>query len=121
MNNLDRFMEFVVAAVFVCVGIRNIYSYRRRPKPLGARHAELPFRLPYAVIAAVGLFEILAALALVAPVGPLPQATVVKLAALGLSLMAVAYGIYQIKRQETPTPAVVLFLLTLFVLVGRTI
>jgi len=77
MNSLDRFMEYLVAGVFVCVGLRSIYSYKRRPRALGAREMSLPFGVPYWSVIAVGLFEIAAALALVMPIGAWPQTTLV--------------------------------------------
>src|ERR1700678_3769979 len=67
MNNLDRYMEYLVAGVFLCVGFTRILTYRRRPKPLGAQSASLPFGLPYGTLVAVGLFQIVAALALLTP------------------------------------------------------
>jgi hypothetical protein len=119
MNNLDRFMEFLAAGVFLCVGLRNIWSYRRRPKPLGASNMRLPFGLPYGTIVAVGVFEIAAALVLLIPFGPWPQAVLVRMAALSLAFLMIAAGIYRVRRHEPAAPTAVLFLLTLFVIVGR--
>lgn len=79
----------------------------------------LPFGLPYAAIVAVGVFEIAAALALLIPFGPWPQAALVRLAALSLALLMIAASIYHVRRHEPAAPTAVLFLLTLFVLVGR--
>lgn len=112
-------MEFLVAGVFLCIGLRRIVSYGRRPKALGASQMRLPFGLPYGTIAAVGLFEIAAALALLAPFGPLPQATLVPLAAAMLALLTMAAGIHHVRRHEPATPTVVLFLLAMFVMVAR--
>jgi DoxX-like protein len=119
MNNLDRLMEYLVAGVFLCVGFRKIWSYRRRPKALGASQRSLPFGLPHVTILAIGLFEIVAALALLVQFGPVPQATLVPLAAATLGLLMIAAGIYHVRRHETAAPTAVLFLLTLFVIVGR--
>jgi hypothetical protein len=119
MNSLDRFMEYLAAGVFLWIGVRNIYSYTRRPKALGAGQTRLPMGLPYGAIVAVGLFEVVAALALVAPIGFWPQATLVRLAAVGLAGLMVASSIHHVRRQESAAPTVALFLLTLFVLVGR--
>jgi hypothetical protein len=79
----------------------------------------LPLGLPYGAIIVVGLFEIALASALLAPFGPWPQATLVRLAAAGLALLSVAAGIYHVRRQESAAPAVALFLLTMFVFIGR--
>src|SRR5580658_6265305 len=120
MNSLDRFMEFLVAGVFLCVGLGKLLKYRRRPKALGASQAQLPFGLPYGVIVAVGLFEVAAALVLLfTPFGVLAQVNQARMAALLLALLTVGAGFYHVRRQETAAPALVLFLLTLFVMVGR--
>ena len=65
MTNLDLLMEFLLAAAFLWIGFAQILSYRRRPKALGADNRRLPLGLPYGVVVAIGIFEIVAALALV--------------------------------------------------------
>jgi hypothetical protein len=119
MNSLDRLMEFLVAGVFLLIGLRKILSFRRRPRTLGARHRRLPLGLPYGVIVAIGLFEIVAALAIVTPFGPWPQATLVRFAAAGLAVLTLSACFYHARRRESAAPTVALFLLTIFVLVGR--
>lgn len=119
MNSLDRFMEYLVAGVFLCVGIAKILSYRRRPKALGAQPARLPFGLPYGWLVAVGLFEVVAALALITPFNLMPQVTLAQLAAAGLVLLTIAAALYHMRRRESAIPNVVLLLLILFVIVGR--
>lgn len=119
MNSLDRFMEYFVAGVFLCVGAAKILRYKRRPRPLGALPASLPLGLPYGCILAVGLFQIAAALALVMPFGLLPQLTLAQVAASGLAGLTLAAAIYHIRRQETAVPNLTLFLLIMFVIVGR--
>ncbi len=117
MNNLDRFLEYLVVAVFVCIGCARIVSYRRRPKPLGAQSAGLPFGLPYGALAAVGVFQIAAALVLVTPIAFLPA--IAPWAAAGLALVTLYGALYHIRRHETAVPNVTLFLLVLLVAVGR--
>lgn len=119
MSSLDRFMEYVTAAVFLCVGLREILSYWRRPKALGADQARLPFGLSHHAMLAIGLFEIVAALALLVPFGPWPQATRVGLAAITLAILTVIGGIDHLRRRISVAPTAVLLLLTLFLLVGR--
>jgi hypothetical protein len=119
MNSLDRFMEYLVAGVFLCVGLAKIWSYRRRPKPLGAQRAHLPFGLPYELVIVVGLFEVLAALALVTPYSLLPHAMIAPLAVAGLALLTWFAAFYHMRRHESPVPNLVLFLLVMFVAVAR--
>jgi hypothetical protein len=117
MNSLDRFMEYVVAVVFVCVGCARIMSYRRRPKPLGAQSAGLPFGLPYGSLVAVGIFQIVAALVLVVPVSFFPAFA--PWAAAGLVFVTLTGALYHMHRHESAVPNLTLFLLLMFVVVGR--
>jgi hypothetical protein len=117
MNNLDRFMEYLVAGVFLCVGLAKIFSYRRRPKPLGAQSAGLPFGLSYGALVAIGLFQIGAALVLVAPVAFF--SAIAPWAAAGLICAALGGAAYHMRRQESAVPNVTLVLLVLLVVVGR--
>ncbi len=117
MNNLDRSIEYLAAGVFVCVGCARIVKYRRRPKPLGAQSAGLPFGLPNASLVAVGVFQILAALAIVAPFSFSPA--IAPAAAAGLAVVTLYGALYHMRRHESAVPNLTLFLLVLLVAVGR--
>ena len=119
MNNLDRFMVYFVAGVFLCVGLAKIWSYQHRPKPLGAQPARLPFGLPYGIVIAVGLIEVLAALALPTPYSFLPHVMIAPLAIAGLALLTWTAAFYSMRRHETAVPNLVLFLLVMFVALAR--
>jgi hypothetical protein len=119
MNSLDRFMEYVVAGVFLCVGIAKIWNFQRRPKPLGAQRARLPFGLPYGIVIAVGVFEVVAALALLTPYSFMPQVMIAPLAIAGLALLTGTAAFYHMRRHESAVPNLVLFLLVMFVAVAR--
>jgi hypothetical protein len=117
MNNLDRFMEYIVAGVFLFVGLAKVFSYRRRPKPLGAQSADLPFGLPYGIFLAVGLFQIVAALVLVTPLASF--SAIAPWAVAGLLCLTLAGAMYHMRRDESAVPNFALFLLVMFVVVGR--
>ena len=117
MNSLDMLMEYLAAGVFLCIGLARIISYKRRPKPLGAQSAGLPFGLPYEALVAVGVFQIVAALILVAPLSFM--STIAPWAVAGLVLVTLYGAIYHMRRQETPVPNVTLFFLVMFVVLGR--
>jgi len=119
MNILDKFSVYFVAGVFLCVGLAKIWSYQRRLKPLGAQRAYLPFRLPFGLVIAVGLFEVLAALALPTPYSFLPHAMFAPLAIAGLALLTLCAAFYHMRRHESAVPNLVLFLLVMFVALGR--
>jgi hypothetical protein len=117
MNSLDRVMEYLVAGVFLCVGFAKIMRYKRRPKPLGAQSASLPFGLPHDALVAVGVFQIVAALVLITPLAFLPA--LAPWAVAGLVLVTLYGALYHMRRDESAVPNLTLFLLVMFVVVGR--
>ena len=68
---------------------------------------------------AVGLLEIAGAAGVLVPVDVWPPDVFLRLAAAGLGLLMVAAAIYHVRRQESAAPSITLFLLALFVIVGR--
>jgi drug/metabolite transporter (DMT)-like permease len=114
-------MEVLLAGVFLWIGFRQILSFRRRPKALGADNRRLPLGLPYGVVVAIGLFEIVAALALVVAFGTNQPASVALIAATGLALITLMAAILNVRRHRSAVPSVALFLMALFVIVGQTI
>jgi uncharacterized membrane protein YphA (DoxX/SURF4 family) len=121
MTNLDLLMEFLLAAAFLWIGSAQILSYRRRPRALGADNRRLPLGLPYAAVLAVGVFEIVAALALVASLAAPPIASLALFAATALALITFMAAILNARRHRPAAPSVALFLMSLFVIVGHTI
>ncbi len=113
MNSLDRFMEFLVAAVFILVGLSRILTYRLHRKPTDTGTSELASEFPYWCIALVVLFEMGAAVALVTPF------ELTLFAAVALALSTMINGFYRVSAQKPTAPTVVLFLLALFVICGR--
>jgi DoxX-like family len=117
MNGLDRFMEYLVAGVFPCVVIGEIIRHKRRPRPLGAQSAGFPFGLSYGSLVAIGIFQIVAAWVLVAPLSSF--STIAPWAAAGLVFVTLGDAMYHMRRHESAVPNLILFLLVAFVVVGR--
>lgn len=117
MNNLDQFIEYLAAGVFVCIGCVRVAGYRRRPKTPDAQSMRLPFGAPRQLSVAIGVLEIAAALMLAVPASLLPA--LAPLAVTFLALLTISAAIYQMRRHETPVPNIALFLLVLLVAVGR--
>jgi uncharacterized membrane protein YphA (DoxX/SURF4 family) len=113
MNNLDRFMEFLVAVVFLLVGLSKIFSYRCHREPVRAGTSEIAKEFPYWCAALVGLFEMSAAMAMITPF------ELTLFAAVALALSTIITGLYRVSVQKPAAPTVVLFLLVLFVICGR--
>jgi hypothetical protein len=63
--------------------------------------------------------EIAGAVGLLVPVDVMPPHVLLRAAAGGLALLMVGAGIYHARRQESAAPSISLFLLALFVIVGR--
>ena len=116
MSRSDQIEVYLVAAVFLCVGLAKIWNYKRSPRGLGAQSARRA--LPSWCIVAVGLFEVAAGLALVAS-GLLPQVALAQVAIAGLALLTVTACIYHARRRQSMVPNLMLFLLVLFVAVVR--
>jgi hypothetical protein len=121
MTNLDQFMEVLLAGVFLWIGVKQILSFRRRPKALGADNRRLPLGLPYAAVVVVGICEIVAALALVAALGTSQPASLALFAATGLALLTFMAAILNVRRHRSAVPSVALFLMALFVIVGHVV
>lgn len=121
MTNLDRLMEILLAGVFLLIGVWQIVSYGRRPRSLGARHRSLPLGVPYGFVIVAGLIEIVAALALVVPFGPIPPERLALVAAVGLAMLTLTVAIYRTRRQQSAVPSTMLFLMALFIILGHTV
>jgi hypothetical protein len=115
----DQFVVYVVAGVFVCVGLAKLLGYKRIPRAVGAQPARLPIGLRYGCIVAVGLFEVVAALALVMPSGLLSQPALTQVAVAGLALVTVTAGVYHARRQESTVSNILQFLLVVYVALVR--
>lgn len=112
-------MEFLLAGVFLCAGLVKIFGYNRKARDSGSRETSGLGGLPYTWAALIGLFEMVAALALIAPVDAQLSATLVTTAAIALALLMVAASIYRMRRQQSAAPTVVLFLMAVFVIAER--
>jgi hypothetical protein len=75
--------------------------------------------LPYGIVVAIGVFEIVAALALIAPFAPIPQPTLALFAATALALLTLAAAVLNMRRHRSAVPSLTLLLLALFVIVGH--
>jgi uncharacterized membrane protein YphA (DoxX/SURF4 family) len=119
MNTLLWIVQIILAGVFLFTGFSKIFAYGQFVKVMEARSKAGRFGLSRATAALVGVLEIIGAAGVLVPVDLWPPDVFLRLAAAGLALLMVAAGIYHIRRQESAAPSVVLFLLALFVIVGR--
>jgi uncharacterized membrane protein YphA (DoxX/SURF4 family) len=124
MNSLLWIAQILLAAIFLFTGASKLFAYEFVVDTVEARSAGLPAGVTRGLAALIGLAEIAGALGVVTPgaltPGVLGEAhLLVRLAAGGLALIMVLAGIYHIRREDSAAPSVSLFLLALFVIVGR--
>jgi hypothetical protein len=119
MNGLEWFAQLMLAGLFLIEGFVRIFSYRRQVKPFPDWPLFASIRLPVELAAAIGVMEIAGALALWVPAHLWPPDVLPRFAAAGLALLAVAGGVYHMRRREPSAPNLTVFLLALLVILGR--
>ena len=119
MNTLLWIVQITLAGVYLFTGFSKIFAYGQVVKVVEARSKAGPIGMSRGQAVLVGLVEVAGAVAVLVPVDVWPPYVFLRLAAAGLALLMVAAGIYHIRRQESAAPSITLFLLALFVIVGR--
>jgi hypothetical protein len=119
MNGLHWLAQIFLTGVFLFDGWTRIVSYRREEESQPARKGFGSIRLPYELTVAVAVAEIAGALALWVPANLWPPDILPRLAASALALLAVAGSIYHMRRKEPAAHNLALFLLAVFVILGR--
>jgi uncharacterized membrane protein YphA (DoxX/SURF4 family) len=119
MNGLLWIAQILLAAIFLFTGVSKLLVFERVKGVVEARSNGIPVGVSRGLAAFIGLAEIVGALGVVSPPSLLPGHLLIRLAAGGLALIMVLAGIYHIRRQDSAAPAVSLFLLALFIIVGR--
>jgi hypothetical protein len=120
MNTFLWAMQIILGGVFLFTGFLKIVAYSRVVRTMAARLKGGRVSMSRTQAALVGLAEIGGAVGVLLPVDPWPPHVLVRLACAWLALLMVGAGIYHARRREAATPSVVLILLALFVIVGRT-
>jgi uncharacterized membrane protein YphA (DoxX/SURF4 family) len=119
MTALLWIAQILLAGVFLVTGATKLLSYEKLVKRLEVRSKGRPIGISRGPAALIGLLEIAGAVGVLTPGSLVPAHLLVRLAAGGLALLMVGAGIYHLRRQESAAPAVAVFLLALFVIVGR--
>lgn len=119
MTNLELFMECLAALVFLWAGFNKIAAVQCQSWTLESNRPRLPFDLPFGFLMLVGLFEIVAALALIVPFGPWPQSTVASVAAIMLAFLTTSAILFRMRRSQPVEIPIVMLNLALFVVVAR--
>jgi len=119
MNELLWIAQVILAGVFLFTGFSKIFAYNHVVKVVEARSKDRPIGMSRAQALLIGLFEAAAAVLVLVPVDIWPPHILLRLACAGLALIMVAASIYHFRRQESAAPSISLFLLALFIIVGR--
>ncbi|MGP8268568.1 MAG: DoxX family protein [Terracidiphilus sp.] len=119
MNGLLWIAQILLAGVFLFTGVSKILAYDGLVKAVEAKSKGGRIGMSRQQAALVGIAELIGAVGVVVPMDLWPPYVLLRLAAAGLALLMVIAGIYHIRRQESAAPSVALFLLALFVIVGR--
>jgi hypothetical protein len=119
MNGLIWSAQVALAVAFLLAGGGKLLAYEPLAKLLQRRARGGELGVSRGQAAVIGVVEIAGALGVLMPEGWSPDYLLVRVAAAGLALLMVFAGIYHTRRREAASPAVTLFLLALFVIVGR--
>ncbi|MGA2534635.1 MAG: DoxX family protein [Terracidiphilus sp.] len=119
MNELLWIAQIILAGVFLFTGFTKIFAYEKLVRAVESHSKRGPVGMSRVQAIPVGLLEIAGAAGVLVPVDVWPPHVFLRLAAGGLALLMVVAGIYHIRRKESAAPSVSLFLLALFVIVGR--
>jgi uncharacterized membrane protein YphA (DoxX/SURF4 family) len=119
MNNLVWIVQYLLAAVFLIAGICKIFSISQKRLWLHQGPGCEPKGLSHKTACTIAFIEIAGALALVLPLRSGQQETLTLLAATGFAILTVSAAVYHARRKEPAAPALALFLLALFVIVGH--
>jgi uncharacterized membrane protein YphA (DoxX/SURF4 family) len=119
MNSLHWVAQILLAAVFLFTGATKVFSYEKLVKTLEARDKGRPVGVSRSLAFAIGVAEIAGAIGVILPFDFFPHHLIVRISAAGLALIMVLAGIYHIRRNQSAAPSVALFLLAVFVIVGR--
>ena len=119
MNYLMWTAQWILAAVFFIAGMSKILAFGHVRTFLGQKLKGGPIVVSTGQGASIGLLEVAGALGLLTPASIVPDYMTVNLAAAGLGLLMVCAAVYHFRRKEPAALDIALFLLTIFVIVGR--
>ena len=119
MNSLLWIAQIILAGIFLFTAASKLFAYEKLVKVVEARSNGLPIGISRRQAAAIAVSEVIGALGILTPGRLMPEHEAVLCAAAWLALIMVGAGIYHLRRHESAAPDVSLFLLALFVIVGR--
>jgi Na+/H+ antiporter NhaD/arsenite permease-like protein len=119
MNAFLWVCQVILAGVFLFTGLSKLIAYEKVASLIEARSKGRPIEVTPGQAAFIGIAEIAGALGVVVPAHPFFPWSLLLVSWVCLALLMVAAGIYHLRRRESAVPSVVMFLLALFLMVGR--
>jgi hypothetical protein len=123
MNGLIWIGQIALAGVFLISGTFKLFAFAPMIQALQSRtHASIA--LMPALGKFIGVVEVALAFGVLmpdvfTPEGTVPEYLIVRFSAMGLALLMVGASVYHMRRKESAAFAISVFLLALFVIVGR--
>jgi uncharacterized membrane protein YphA (DoxX/SURF4 family) len=111
--------QLTLGAVFLFTGFSKIVAYEKLAQVVEARSKGRPIGVPRQRAAVLGVAEIVWALGVIIPFHFAYPYLVALVASLCLAIVMIGASFYHIRRRESAAPSIVLFLLAVFVIVGR--
>jgi hypothetical protein len=123
MNGLIWIAQVFLAGIFLTTGTFKLFAFKPLVHALQDR-ARAPIVMLPIQGRLIGLLEVALAFGVLmpdifTPEGFAPEYLIVRFAAAGLALLMVGAAIYHVRRKESAALAISIFLLALFVIVGR--
>jgi hypothetical protein len=123
MNGLIWMGQLALASIFLVSGTFKIFAFVPVVHALqGRTHAAITMSLIHGKL--IGFVEVTLAFGVLmpdifTPDGLVPEFVIVRIAAAGLAILMVLAAIYHIRRKESAALTISIFLLAVFVIVGR--
>jgi hypothetical protein len=123
MNGLVWTAQLLLAGIFLTAGTMRLFAFAPMVRAFeGLGHGAIPLLPSRAKL--IGIVEVALAFGVImpdvfTPDGTIPEYLIIRLSAMGLALLMVGAGIYHMRRKESAALAISIFLLAVFVIVGR--
>ena len=119
MNGLLWSAQILLAGIFLFLAAGKLFAYGKFVRLAGFDASGPARTLTQGHAKAIAVAEIIGAVAVILPVQTATPFFLVLAAAAWLALIMVEEGVYHALRRESAAPCVAIFLLALFVLLGR--
>jgi DoxX-like protein len=123
MNTLVWIAQLALAVIFLVSGTFKLFAFAPMVQALQGR-SQAPISMMPIQSKLIGIVEVALAFGVLmpdvfTPGGLIPEYLIVRFSAAGLALLMIGAGVYHVRRKEPAALAAAIFLVALFVIVGR--